>query len=319
MEKIKGKMLYVIGGIIFALASSMLSIQLIVNEHYEMLNMILTAIVSFLCAMCFWIRTLKSTMKETKKNMVFSVICGVMALIVLAQLYLTKGVEYKDKFQEWIGNPFRVRGFIVSSIAIVYIGIYLGNKMKEWMVTFYQSLTKWDKKAYLIASGISCIAIVVAYCFNQNWFLQYDKIYSLDSGWCFEEIYPKATYYDIRHPILSTITFPIWASIHTVVRIIFPGNLATIATAIFLQLINAQLLILIGLQIKQLTKNKMVFILYMLSFSTILYGMFFEKYQLCTFLIVLYVTSICNQKKGSISALIASFRSYANKLRDRNS
>lgn len=317
MNKIKGKILYLIGGIIFALSSSMLSIQLIINEHYEMLNIIVTATISFLVAMYFGVKTLKTTMKETKKNIVFSVICGVMALIVLAKLYETKGVESKELFQDNLWNPFRIRNFMVSCIAMLYLGIYIGDKIKKWLITFYQSLDAWDKKAYLIASGISCVVIVIAYCFNQNWFLQYDKIYSLDSGWCFEEIYPKATYYDIRHPILSVITFPIWAVVHTMVRIVFPGNLATLATAIFLQLINAQLLILIGLQIKQLIKNKMVFILYMLSFSTILYGMFFEKYQLCIFLIVLYVTSICRKKEGSIWALIASFRNYANKLLDR--
>ncbi len=306
MEKIKDNILYVIGGLIFALSSSILSLQLIVVNYYEKSNIIITFIVSFLCAIYFWIKTSKSTIKLIKNNISFSIICSIVMSIIIAQLYLTKGIECKEISKNWIFNIFRIKSFIFSLISLIYIGIFIGEKIKKWIIEFYKSLDLWDKRAYMIATIICFIVILIAYCTNNKWFLQYDKVYSLDSEWCFNKIFPMSTYYDIRHPILSIFTFPIWAIVHTLVNIIFPSNLSELATAIILQLINAQLLILIGLQIKILTKNKFVFVLYMLSFSTILYGMFFEKYQLCVFLIVLYVFSICNKKHGSIPTLVGA-------------
>ncbi len=304
MEKLK-KIGIITLGIIFALSSAMLSFQLIV-VNYTNLTILITTIVSFVCAAWFYKKTIKENYINIKNNIIFTIICIILSMIVLIQLYRTKGVECKGIFEDFIINPFKIRYFFTSAISIMYIFIYLGNRIKKWAYDFYNALDSWDKKAYIIASAVSFVIIVIAYSLNSKWFLQYDKVYSLDSGYCFNNILPKSTYYDIRHPILSIFTFPIWAIVNAIVKVIIPNNLSLLITAIVFQLINAQLLILIGLQIKILSKSKIVFILYMLSFTTILYFLFFEKYQLCTFLVVLYVFNICNAKEKSSASLIAA-------------
>lgn len=304
MEKIKKKVSYIIGCAIFAFSCSMLAIQLIVVNYYSNLNILLTGIVSFITAIFILKKTAKENYKNIKENIGATIFYIILTVIVLIQLYLTKKIEC-TKIKAII-NPFRIRFFIISAISAIYLGIYLGNKIKNWIINFYKMLDTWDKKAYVIVSIITTIIIIMAYNSNSNWYLQYDKVYSLDSGYCFNKIFSKSTYYDIRHPLLSIFTFPIWAIVETLINFTIRGNLSTIIKAIILQFINAQLLILIGFQIKILTKNKLVFIMYMLSFPTILYSMFFEKYQLCVFLIVLYVFSICIKKESSIAALISS-------------
>lgn len=306
MKKIENNIFYLILGIFFAVSSAMLSFQLIINDYYSAINIILTVTVSFICAVWFWRKTARKTYEIGKKNIICTVLSIIATYIVVLQLYMTKGVECKELFKNWLINPFRIRYFIISLFSAMYIGIYIGNKIREWILDLYNSLDTWDKKAYIIATVISFFVIAIAYSSNANWYLQYDKVYSLDSGWCFKQIFPYANYYDIRHPILSVFTFPICAIVTTVVNMVLPGNLSTMIVAILLQLLNAQLLIMIGIQLKILTQNKWVFVLYMLSFQTMLYTMFFEKYQLCTFLVVLYVFTICNKKDNSTASLIAS-------------
>ena len=299
-------------GILFALSFSMLSFQLIIAD-YEKDIAIITILVSFCCSIYFWNKEYENISKFIKKNKVINAGYVALALIVWVKLYLIKGIELKIKY-DYLGaiNPFKIRYFSIAIISVIYLGIYLGNRIKDWIVNLYNSLEKWDKKIYLVFSILCFFIILIAYNFNQNWYLQYDKVYSIDSGWCFENIYPKPQYYDIRHPIISIYTFPMFAIVDTFVNILFEGELVKIAEAVILQYINIQILILIGLQIKLLTKNKMTFIMYMLSFPTMLYSLFFEKYQLCVFLLFMYVFTVCsnsnesdedNSKKFFISAV----------------
>ena len=293
-----------INPIVFAISSAMLSFQLIIEE-YSIKIIILTMIISFSCAIYFYKKTYNSVYKNIKENKTFSVICIILSLIVFINLYLSKGIQMKN-WCTWNINPFRIRFFLLSSIAIMYISVFIGNIIKEWILNLYKLLDSWDKKAYIVASLIGFVTILIAYNFNSNWYLQYDKVYSLDCGWCFNKIFPVSSYYDIRHPILSIFTYPIFAIVDTIVKLMFNGNLSVIVRAILLQYINIQLLILVGLQLKLITKNRVVFVMYMLSFPTILFSIFFEKYQLCVFLLVLYVFQKVNREKGKSSLISAA-------------
>lgn len=172
------------------------------------------------------------------------------------------------------------------------------NGIKKWMIELYKELNSFDKKIYLMFSVISFIIVSILYFTNFNWYLQYDKIYSLDSGWCVENIIPDYSYYDIRHPILSIFTFPIYTILSTIIGLFFSGSIKQCIIVICFQFINIQLLLIIGILLKDLTKNKNVFLTYMISFSSILYIVFFEKYILCVFFVVLYVYNICKKKEN---------------------
>ncbi len=293
-------------GVIFALSSAILSFQVIVKD-YTYLTMSVTIIVSFLCALYFWEKTLNENIENLKNNKVFSIVCAILASFVIFKLYQTKGMQNKEIFNKYLFNPFRLRGFIISLLSILYIGVFLGNKIEKWILNIYKKLDSWDKKAYLILSFVFLGIIIFAYSLNSNWYLTYDKIYSLDSGWCFKNILPESSYYDIRHPVLSIFTFPIYAIVSTIVKFVISGNLSDTVIAIIIQFLNIQILILTGFLLKLLTKKKSVFLIYMLSFPTLLFSLFLEKYALCVFFIVLYIYSLCNENKNeSITGLISA-------------
>ena len=88
----------------------------------------------------------------------------------------------------------------------------------------------------------------IVYINHDYFYLQFDEVYSIDSGRVYETFMPDPHYYDIRHPITSIITFPVYA----IVDFIFNENLKPI----ILQFINVQFLIFTGLELKRLTKNK---------------------------------------------------------------
>ncbi len=302
----KQKIYSIIGGIIFAISSAILSFQLIVKEYYTLENVIFTIITSLFCAVWVYKNTYKESYEMCKKNPIFSIVCFLVGIIVSRKLFLDKGIECHKIFENWSINPFRVEFFIVSTISLLYIMNYLGNKIKTWILNFIKELDKWDKKAYIITTIITSLVIIIAYAFNNKWFMSYDRVYSLDSGWIFKNLLPKATYYDIRHPLLNVFTFPMWAIVQTFVKIFMPGNLSNLIIAIIIQIINVQFLILIGLLLKKITNNKFVFILYIISFPTLLFTLFLEKYQLCTFFIVLYIYNVCNKKESNLSLISAA-------------
>ena len=105
---------------------------------------------------------------------------------------------------------------------------------------------------------------------------------------------------------MSLFTFPIGTVLRFLAKSLVANNLVNLMQAILIQIINANLLVLIGLQLKKITKSKMVYIMYILSFSTIINVIFLEKYNLCAFLTVLYVYTLCIEHRTSIFSLISS-------------
>lgn len=301
----KNKILKEILGILFAMSSALLSFHLMVS--YEIELVVITGIVSFVVALYFYNKTITDFIEYVKNNKVFSIFSMIVSFIIIMQLYIDKSPLYKDKIGISLINPFRLRFFIISSISALYIGTILIRKIKEFIVEFYKSFSDWDKKIYVILSAISLIIIIFAYSANSNWFMQYDKVYSIDSGWVYKNIFKSSTYYDIRHPIMGVLTFPIYSLVNSIVSFAFNAELGSTINAIVLQFMNVQLMMIIGFLIKDITKNKMIFIIYMISFPTILYSMFFEKYQLCVFLLFLYVYNMCKKsEKSPINIILAA-------------
>lgn len=295
MDKKISLILRTIMGIIFSLVSCMLVFQ--ISMAYDKELIIISLIVTFIASLVFYKYTVKDFIRYIKNNTSFSVFSAIIFLWVLLSYAMSKTPLRADELNMYLQNLFRLRYFAVSSISAMYIGIIVLNNIKEKYIGFYNSLDDKDKKLYVALSIIWLCIISVVYTVNNNWFIQYDKVYSIDSGWVFKNIYQDANYYDIRHPMLGIITYPIYTIIATFVKFIFFGDMVNVISAIILQFINVQFLIIICFLLKELTKNKNVFIIYMLSFPTILYSLFFEKYQLCVFLLFLYVYKLCKEQK----------------------
>ncbi len=284
--------------IIFVVSSMFLSFYLIIGE-YSYINVIPTLIVAFFCSLY-----LSKYIKEIPKNML-SVFLSIFSIIVVLNIYNSKGMINKIDVNI-LGNLFSLRYFILSMFSMICIINIIGYKVKNWLVDFYNSLDKWDKRAYLIATITSIILITVLYIIENKYFSSMDIVYSMDSKFVFDNLFNNSIYYDIRHPLINIFTYPIGIFIKTIFSLFLNSRITNLIEAIIIQIINSQLLILIGLQLKKITKNKMTFIIYMISFPTIINLIFLEKYCICTFFLVLYVYMLCCKNKSSISSLIAA-------------
>lgn len=288
-------------GAVLSFSASMLAFYEIIQEHYTKFNVILTIITAFIVFYYFYVKTAKDTWKYIKNNIIICDSIFLMALVIVIKLYSAKSVN-TEKF--FIFDSTAIKGYIFSAFSLSWLGIWLYKKAADFLKDIYKELDKTDKKNYFYISIIASIIVIAAYSFNTRWFTQYDSVYSIDSGYAFSSIFKNASYYDIRHPLLSIFTFPIYALIEFFSEIFVPKNIQTAFCAVCLQLINIQLLLLGGILLKILTKSKTVFILYVLSFSTILYTLFFEKYLMCIFPVILYVYMLDKNHKKSAASLI---------------
>lgn len=117
-------------------------------------------------------------------------------------------------------------------------------------------------------------------------------------------MFSQFSYYDIRHPAIHIVIFPIWAVIHTILQWTAPDQLVDILCASCIQIINIQALLLSGIMIKKLSGSRWTLALYLVSYSVLEYVMFFEKYQIIVFFLVLYVYQLCRKKKGARAGII---------------
>ncbi len=290
-------------GVIFALSASVLSLYNIVGSYYTIGNIKITMLASFFVMFYIFVKTKDTILLYINKNVFPCIFAFAASLIILFKL-----VPQKEQcFNDLLALDFSSKEWIVfSSFSLTYLLIWLYKKAAEFFKEIAGKLDEKDKKLYLYISAASAILIIISYTSNSGWYTQFDAVYSIDSGYCFRNIFPNALYYDIRHPFLSVFTFPIYAVISFFAEIFVPENITDVFCAISMQIVNIQLLLLGGLLIKILTKSKLVFILYIISFSTMSFILFFEKYQLCVFPVILYAYTLRENHKDSTPSLIAA-------------
>lgn len=295
------------GWLLISISFSVFCSQMIIPEYYTLINVLITLIISFIFGLFLVINTWDENFKFIKGQKPISFLIFMASIAFMISSYKLKGIECAKKLSNVLPvNLFCLGWYIISVIGIIYITILLYRVINDILKEIFFDLDKQDKKIYMIVSISFSVIIAFVYIINTKWFLQYDNVYSMDSGFCLNNIFANPMYYDVRHPLLGVITFPIWAVINLIFKIIAPANLIPILTAIIIQWLNIQLLLLVGLMLKKLTNSREVFWIYLCSFPTLIYSLSLEKYQLCTFLTVFYVYTLCNKKSGSIGALILS-------------
>ena len=245
---------YLIGGLV-SLSSALLSFYLIVGE-YNTLNIIVTIVSSFLCAMYIYLKTKDKLKKNIKQNFKLAFIFCLLAIIIIRAFFNSKGIAYKHTVTFYGIDIFRFRYFCLTFLATMYYVNLLGFMIKESAQKFWESLDKWDKKVYKITSIVFGIVVVVMYTLNNNYFSIDDAVYSIDAGAVFLR-FNNAAYYDIRHPLMNIFIFPVGAISQFLASNLVSANLMNLMQAILIQLINSHLLILIGLQLKKITNNSL--------------------------------------------------------------
>ncbi len=300
------KLIVVAIGLFLALASADLSFQLINVNHYERLNVYITLVVSFICSLVIYKYTYKKVFKLIKEHKLFSFICIIVCLILMKKFYDAKATYLMYEADGTYPNLFRLRYYIFIFFPLTYYLLIILNACKKWIIDFYHTLDDWDKKAYVISTFISICLIVVSYAVVPGFYKQFDNVYSMDSSFAINNQFNSATYYSIQHPLIIYFTYPLFVIFTAFLKGFISGNIYYLAIAIFFQILNSQFLILSGLLLKKLSDKKIVYILFMLSFSTLTYTLFMEKYQICLFFLVLYFYTLCTKKDKSTAPIVCA-------------
>lgn len=302
------RILYNIIILFLSIANSVLSVYLIpINKNTNFnFEIYVTIIGTFIISIIFGEKILQRNLEYFRKNRILSFLIFLFSVIIIRKIDTTKISIVWSMIPGNIRFIFSNIGIVLSVISCYFILNILFNKITSIAVEFFKTFDAWEKKAYLIISLVTFLLVIIVYGFNNEFYLQSDKILSIDTGWAFDNMISKINYYDIRHPFSSIFYFPIYSVVEVLVNNFFvASNITVTIKAIIFQIINCQLLIIMGFYLKKLTNNKNVFILYMLSFPTLLYFFFFEKYQLCVFMLVTYVFLTCMNRTGNL-AFIAS-------------
>lgn len=291
--------------VILAASCSILSFHQILIGYYNIQNILLTAVVAFTCAFWFAVKTGKTNFEYIKNHIGIAITMFILAVCILWKEYECKCEVSQNSLEIQLPvNFFRIRWYFFSAIFFWYFSIWLLRKMIDLLQNIWNELDLLDKRIYIVLSIVFSIGILIAYVWNPLWYLQYDQVYSIDSGWCCNCIFPQFTYYDIRHPILNQLTFPIWALIDIFLSLCAPLNMQKVLCAVCIQFINVQFLLFIGLILRILLRSRFAFLLYTVSFPTLLFSLSLEKYQMCVCLVVLYVYKICVDADSSQGVLI---------------
>lgn len=205
--------------------------------------------------------------------------------------------------------PYDLNGFLATVLALpccIFIAYLLIVFIEKYLRYLYFQMNSIDKKVLVVFSVVAILGITLLYTTNDLWYMQYDDVYSMDSKFCFQTVFQNAAYFDIRHPLLGCIARPLWCTTYGLVHFLAPSNLEIVICAIVLQSLNVFFIIAIGAMIRVMSGNGFVLLIFVCSSSTLLFSVFFEKYALCAFFLVLslYLT-LFKPKYASLSYVAA--------------
>ena len=300
------KILFVFLGICISYSSALLSIFLFSIGHIinniNLLQIFITFIISFFTAFFIYIKNYKCIIENYKTKKFIYFLASFLSIILLVNFHKFYTYYDYDSFNT-LFKFSQIQNIILIFLGLLFYILLLLIKIKEITKIFISKLEPSDKKVFLIFSFIIILIISILYNYNFGFFVQYDKVYSMDSGFVLNSIYKNLAYYDVRHPLLNIPSSVIYFITKSFLYLFTNSDTAL---AILIQIINAELLLIIGFILKIITKNKMIFYLYMFSFPTMLFMIFLEKYQLCVFFIILYIFLLYIKKNGNLAIALSA-------------
>lgn len=181
-----------------------------------------------------------------------------------------------------------------SAVAIAGICIYI---IKSLVLDLRKRIDKVDFKICVAAEIVFILVMLGLLSSNPQWYMQYDMVYSMDTGWYLSNILANVEYNDVRHPLFTLLTFPVWATIVGVAKLTTPPQVQYLFSVLLLQILAISSLMLIGAMLKALTNKRSVLILYLASFSTLISAVSPEKYVISALFVVGTIYSMANFKR----------------------
>ena len=163
----------------------------------------------------------------------------------------------------------------------------------DYTTDFFLESSRAEKRFFITASVVLAIFISFVYSKTTGFWSSMDKVYSIDSSYNINNIFPNLFYADIRHVGFSIITFPLY----TLVGIFSSIFGIDALTPILLAVINAEMILFITLILRRLSGgNNFVAALYLSSSPVWIFTLFIEKYTIAVLLMVAFVYAVEKQK-----------------------
>jgi len=249
----------------------------------------------FLIFKNFFVKTIE------KKNKCVTLISLYLTLCTGYFLYESLDVNVTSLQNIFVNFNSNFEIFNVILVIISLFSLFCGYKFTldicyKIFKKIYKDTTQKEKKTVLFIWLMLLLLNIIWYSFLDLNFIKDDVIYSVDSYYVLNHMFPSFSWaLDFRHVLYCFFTFPLYAVFATLrICLPFPVQLYPI----FVSSLNSAFIILTSLLLKKITKNKMIMYLYLLSFPSLFFSIIIEKFQLCTFFIVLFIYLRLNNKKA---------------------
>lgn len=290
------KLYMIIINMLFTISAGCFTVLISINDDYILI--ILSFIISILSASYVCI----------KKKFGVNCIDRIKLLESIISVYFTLRIMYEFSKKDFIFINELVNSekseqiikfslIIISSIFIFFIIVFFIKEIYAMIRKFIINMDRQEKYYFLLTILLGSIFISIVYTITNGFEQQYDSVYSMDSGYVTNKILPKLYYFDIRHTLLSILTFPIGRMFRDIELFLgYRSGLQMIFWGIF----NLNLLTIMAILLKRLTDSKWILLIYTVSNPFLLYALMIEKYQLCTFFVVVFIYAMI-KKDNSLS------------------
>lgn len=294
--------------LILGTSLSVYAVQHIIIGPYYQQPITLTIVVSFAVMIWFFKKAWSDTWDFMSKNPIIVFVIAMWTVCIQYYTYQSKSEISRvnlhvlsDKI-----DLFTVYWYLFAGVFLCVFIIWLIVQFKRTLGMIYKELGLREKKIYISIIAVVFLILCVLYLSNPLMYYQMDNVYSIDSKWVWQGIFSDPNYYDMRHPIMAELLFPIWSGINGILKFLGVTQLRLPLTLLFIQIINIVCLLTVGVLVGKLVNNLNAKILYFISMPTFLYVLSIEKYQIPLVFLVLYVYDSLNSRENIDVELIAT-------------
>lgn len=290
---------------IFSLLITVMSFYCMMTEDYKhVFAMVITILVSFITAWFLYPRIREYTFEYYRQHYVLAGGAFVWAELTAYEMLVQKAALAQEKCTILPDALFRWWDYGMAGIGIWIVYLVLVRFLIELFSYIWMHVADRVRFEYKVLSIALGVAVFLMYIFFPGWFSSMDRIYSADSVTLIGSLYGHPEYLEVHHSLYSLITFPICAVLQIIGRFILPAQIGTIFFVVMVQLFCVQSLLWTGLLLHCMTKHAYVFRLYCVTNAVFFYFFALEKYQIPTFLVVLYIYLRTEERRGSDTTLV---------------
>ena len=199
---------------------------------------------------------------------------------------------------------FRWYGYALAGIGIWVCLMMAVRLLANGIPTVWNHVDQKVRREFLCIGVIFSLLVVVCYTAFPGWYTQFDRIYSVDTSSLLMNLYGNPEFLEAPHPLYGIVSYPISVLAMDISEYFVPSAYDSLVFALVIQLICIQTVLWSGLLLHVMTKHRYIFLLYCCSNAVMFYCLALEKYQIATFLVVLYMYLRSEKKVGSDTALV---------------